>query len=494
MNAEQNRKNTIKGFLFLSPNILGFAVFTLFPLGFSLVMAFSNWNLPQHNMFTNEPLRWTLLENFRDLLGSSDFWRYFGNTLFFMIGIPLSMAGSLGAALLLNQDLKAPSKKVRARSLIFIIPFVSITSLLFLGFGFSIMSVIIIGIFGIIFIGGVSGGSTLYRTIFYTPNFTAGVATFILWKKIYNPQTGPLTSFLQPILDVFNPVILFLGEDLIHIFMYILVVFCIGSLFWGFKSLYKWRADGELGYLGLVLGSVFLIIPSFFILSWFDHPIASQLLQISSIAIIVYFVSVFVTKQDEFHHSHPDNGVGNALMLGLLLMAAQLVLIGLSNVFYHLPVIAQEGLKTPNWLTDYHWAKPSLMFMGFWAAIGSNSMLLYLAALSNVSPELGEAADIDGASKFQKFWHVTWPQLAPVTFFIFIMAVINGMQGGFEVAQTMTGGGPAGSTTTLEYFIYEEGFASGRLAYASAISWILFAMIFLLTLFNWRFGNKYVND
>jgi multiple sugar transport system permease protein len=74
------------------------------------------------------------------------------------------------------------------------------------------------------------------------------------------------------------------------------------------------------------------------------------------------------------------------------------------------------------------------------------------------------------------------------------MTVIGGLQGGFEMARTMTQGGPAGSTTTLSYFIYSEGFSTGRLGYSSAISWVLFVMVFSITMINWKFGSKYVND
>jgi multiple sugar transport system permease protein len=121
-------------------------------------------------------------------------------------------------------------------------------------------------------------------------------------------------------------------------------------------------------------------------------------------------------------------------------------------------------------------------------------MLLYLAGLSGVSQELYEAADIDGASPLQRFWHVTWPQLANITFFILVMGIIHGLQGGFEMARTMTEGGPFHATTTLSYYIYTEGFATGRLGYASAVSWVLFAMTLSITLFNWKFGNRYTND
>ncbi len=192
--------------------------------------------------------------------------------------------------------------------------------------------------------------------------------------------------------------------------------------------------------------------------------------------------------------SRPGTGFGTAFLLALALMVAQFVLIGLGLVSWRLPDMAADGLNPPQWLTQYHWAKPSIMLMGLWGAIGSNNMLLYLAALTNVPQELYEAADIDGASRLQRFWHITWPQLAPTTFFIVVMSCIGGLQGGFEMARTMTQGGPAGATTVLSYYVYMEGFLTGRLGFASAIAWALFVMVFVLTMFNWRFGNRYVNE
>ena len=194
-------------------------------------------------------------------------------------------------------------------------------------------------------------------------------------------------------------------------------------------------------------------------------------------------------------YSHTDEGFGGAMMMGAVLMVGQLILIGLAVVMFHLPgMAADDGLRTPDWLGSIYWAKPAIMFMGLWGAIGGNTMLLYLAALTNVPQSLYEAADIDGAGRFTKFWNVTWPQLAPTTFFVVVMGVIGGLQGGFEMARVMTGGGPAQQTTTLSYYIFTEGFETGRLAFASATSWVMFFLVFSITLFNWKFGNRYVNE
>jgi multiple sugar transport system permease protein len=117
-------------------------------------------------------------------------------------------------------------------------------------------------------------------------------------------------------------------------------------------------------------------------------------------------------------------------------------------------------------------------------------MLLYLAALSNVPEELLEAASLDGAGKWSSFRSVTWPQLAPTTFFIVVMSVIGGLQSGFETARVMTSGGPANTTMTVAYQIYSYAFERFQIGYASAISWALFAIIFAVTLVNWKFGNR----
>ncbi len=283
------------------------------------------------------------------------FWKYFYNTLYLMFAIPVSIAGSLGLALILSQ----PLLKARTRN-----KTVLTLGMLVLGVIGAVTSWMAghpdLGVFWAVFwliaAMGIGLGVVAFRTLFYLPSFTAGIAVMLLWKHMFNPTFGPINEGVRIVFSVFG-----------------------------------------------------------------------------------------------------------------------------------IPV------TPPEWLTDPNWAKPALMLMNFWIQVGGGNMLLYLAGLSNIPVELYEAASIDGAGRWQRFWNVTWPQLAPTTFFIIIISTIAGLQGGFEQARVMTEGGPAGSTKTLAYYVYERAFQELSLGYGSAIAWVLFVFVFVLTMFNWRFGNRYVN-
>lgn len=320
--SNQKIREALAGYAFILPNILGFLTFTLLPVFASFLLGFTQWDL----LGTRQ---WIGLKNFYELLGFNVrpdsiqnwydyvmfwrvievkdpyFWKYLGNTIFFMLAIPIGMAGSLALAIALNQ-------KVR--------------------------------------------GIVIFRTIYFLPTITAGVATYLLWRWLYNADFG--------------------------------------------------------------------------------------------------MVNAFISKFGE--------------LLGL-------------------------RFRGPEWLSSTAWVKPSLMLMFLWGGIGGVNMILYLAGLQNVPSHLYEAADIDGASSWQKFIHITWPMLTPTTFFIFTMSLIGGFQGGFDAAYVMTNGGPAGASTTLSYYIYNNAFVWFKMGYAAAIAWVLFFLVFIVTILNWKYGGKRVH-
>ncbi len=310
---------TMVALAFLAPNFAGFFLFTLGPVLFSLAVSFTNWNLMQ-----TVPFQWTGLENFQELLTSSEFWLYFVNTIYLMLGMPVAIFGSLFLAILMTQNLR---------------------------------------------------GIVAYRTLLYLPSFTSGVALFILWKALYNPESGPLNYLIEHALAFLNL-----------------------------------EADAP---------------------EWLTST-----------------KNVFALAVEHLGFDSTQFGLG---------------------------------------------ARDAIILMGIWTAIGGSNMLLYIAGISNIPKELYEAAEIDGAGWWARFRHVTWPQLGPTTFFIVIMSFIGGLQGGFEQARVMTLGGPANTTTTLSYYIYVKAFEEFQIGYASAVAWVLFLMVFAITLLNWRYGSRHVS-
>jgi len=480
------------GLGFLAPNLLGFLVFTLVPLVISFAMVFTNWDIRRHNMFSDEAIRFVGLENLRRLFAEPDFMQYFGNTLFFMLGLPLAIAGSLGAALLLSQNLGRGRRGVWGWMLCTALLTGACCLLVALGMGATATVLCFLGLAAAILIGGSAGGNTVYRSLFYVPSFTAGVATMILWKKMYSPHTGPVNAGLNPLLLRLEQIVNSLPAGAVQAGSVVLAALATAMVLRrAWRLVRDWR-DGEAGIVPVLVAAGLLAVPVAMARAWTPTTLTAGIVLAGG---VIGAIALAIAMLRRRQYTCPlDYGLSTTVIGGGTASAAASALLGLSIVLYRLPVMAGEGLEAPNWLGAYHWAKPAIMIMGLWGAIGSGNMLLYLAGLSNISPELYEAADIDGASRRQRFWSVTWPQLAPTTFFIVVMSVIAGLQGGFEMARVMTQGGPAGSTTTLSYFIYTEGFVTGRLGYASAASWAMFAMVFTVTLFNWKFGNKYTAD
>lgn len=150
------------------------------------------------------------------------------------------------------------------------------------------------------------------------------------------------------------------------------------------------------------------------------------------------------------------------------------------------------GVKGPLWLADEHWSKPALVIMSLWG-VGGN-MIIYLAGLQGVPRQLYEAAEIDGAGMTGKFWHITIPMLTPVIFFNLIMSIVWSFQI-FTQVYVMTGGqgGPADSTLVLVLYIYQKAFKFHQMGYASAAAWVLFIIIMLFTLAQFRIAGGWVH-
>ena len=138
----------------------------------------------------------------------------------------------------------------------------------------------------------------------------------------------------------------------------------------------------------------------------------------------------------------------------------------------------------PLWLDDPSLALPSLIGSNIWKNLGY-CMIIYLAGLQGIPPELYEAATVDGAGFLQKHWKITLPQIAPVTFFVFVNNCIEAFKT-FEQVQIMTQGGPVTATTTVVYQIYVRAFNDFRMGYAAAMSVVLFVIIFAVTMLNFR--------
>jgi multiple sugar transport system permease protein len=152
------------------------------------------------------------------------------------------------------------------------------------------------------------------------------------------------------------------------------------------------------------------------------------------------------------------------------------------------PVCALWGRAPPAWLGDPAWAKPALVLMSLWGV--GNSMVIYLAGLQDVPRELYESAAIDGANRWQRFWHITLPVISPVVYFNLIMGIIGSLQtftqvfviaGGIGGNANPLEGSPARSTLLYTIYLFSTAFYDLRMGYASALAWVLFLLIAVLT-------------
>ena len=291
--TRRERREALEALAFLSPWIIGFLLFTGGPIVASFLMSFYRWDPSD----LNDPTQFIGLANFRALFRDDVLRLSLYNTILYAaMYIPSAIITALGLAMLLNQ--RVP-------------------------------------------------GMRFFRTILYLPTITQGVATFTLWRIVYDADTGPLNRFLR----IFT-----------------------------------------------------------------DNP--------------------------------------------------------------------------PGWLIDPAWSKPAIVLMNLWSVGGM--MLIFLAGLQNIPRQLYEAASIDGAGRWRQFTSVTLPMLSPTILLNMIMATIGAFQV-FAAAYILTNGGPARSTLFYAYYLFNRAFVYFNMGYASAMAWLLFLMILLLTALQLWYSRKWVH-
>ena len=148
------------------------------------------------------------------------------------------------------------------------------------------------------------------------------------------------------------------------------------------------------------------------------------------------------------------------------------------------------GIIGPAWLYDPNWAMPAIILTSVWKDTGF-IMILFLSSLQSIPNEYYEAAALDGANNWAKFRYITLPLLSPTVFFTLIISLINSFQV-FDQVWIMTEGGPAGATTVLVQQIVNNSFRYGRMGYAATLSWVLFLIVFAVTIFQTRMQKNWV--
>ena len=153
--------------------------------------------------------------------------------------------------------------------------------------------------------------------------------------------------------------------------------------------------------------------------------------------------------------------------------------------------LKELGIHPRPWISTPSLAMAAVVIATVWWTAGYN-MVLFLAGLQEIPSHLYEAARIDGAGPWACFWGITLPLLRPTVLFVVVMSVILSFQV-FALVYVMTAGGPAGSTSVIVFYLYQQAFTYFRMGYASAVGYVLFVIIFVLTLLQFKFFGKQVD-
>ncbi len=154
-------------------------------------------------------------------------------------------------------------------------------------------------------------------------------------------------------------------------------------------------------------------------------------------------------------------------------------------------LLGSIGVQGPAWFQSTSWAIPSVVIVSLWGSIGGSRMIVFLAGLQGVPQEMYEVADLDGAGRWSRFWHVTVPLISPSIFFNMVLMIISSMSV-FSLAYIATGGGPARATYFYVYHLFSKAFQDQEMGYASALAWMFFLILLTFTVVQFRASNRWV--
>lgn len=283
---------------------------------------------------------------------------------------------------------------------------------------------------------------------------------------------------------------------------------------WGFLFITPWLVGFVLWVLGPMLASLALVFTDWQILS---PPTFSGLKNIQTL-LSDRFVGIALYNTAYFTFIYVPLNLAVALGLAMLVNRPTRGITAIRTLFY-LPsvtptvaytalwiwvlnsdygliniLLRQVGIKGPRWLGDPDWAKPALILMSLWG-FGSVA-LIFLAALQGVPETLYEAASLDGAGRWATFAKVTLPMISPAILFNLVVGMINSFQiftSAYVIAQGSTPGGPVNSTLFLVIYLYNAGFRDFQMGYASALAWLLFLIVVVLTGLQFLGSKRWVH-
>ena len=262
------------------------------------------------------------------------------------------------------------------------------------------------------------------------------------------------------------------------------IVFIIIPIICSFGlSFAKWDLLNPIQYVGLENYKVVLPEPVLvkIIINTFVYAIATSIFGVIIPLILACIINTKIKGADFFKTAYFLPFVTPMIVIGIIWEWIFDPNIGCLNHFLHLHI---------NWLYDTNFAMPALIIVSVWKLIGYN-MILFLTGLSTINQELLEASKIDGANAYNTFKNITIPLLSPTIFFVTIITAITSFQV-FDLIYVMTQGGPLDSTNVLVYAIYKNAFEYFNVGKASALAYVLFAIIFILTLIQWKLKSKLV--